>query len=208
LGTPSLPRQQIACAAICATLGAESAPGSCRRPTAAALNEEAREELRTEKELQEAAPEVAYEFSMLVGTFAAMNGTEPKGPISELLRNACIESFLTHVRNLKDFFGPNQPRRTNLWAGEYVLGWGELVDRKVWELLEAEEGRINVRLSHLSGDRRKHDPGWDLGLMLQRLAELALAFKESLPAKWHGAFENLRVERKWDSVNDEPPAAK
>ena len=82
----------------------------------------------------------------------------------ENLRNALLESFLIHLRNLYDFYYKKKDKRSDdLVAGCFFREWdiSSAIPNSV--LLKEIKQRINKHLSHLTWERVKNpEPKWDV----------------------------------------------
>ncbi len=122
-----------------------------------------------------------YEFQILLWTGKELGREENKGP----LRSVLIESFVTHLRNLIDFFctPPGKEREDDVIAADFCPGWSENMSNA---LKEAKE-RANKELSHLTLGRKSGlDPSkpWDIGGLFDEMHGVAKRFTaEASPTK-------------------------
>jgi hypothetical protein len=111
-------------------------------------------------EFAEAARHVAYEFRML--STAALDYLGDPDPVRNIL---FLEGFLTHARNLLEFFVPRRcgPRATDIWAGLFVPDWDarrhEAIALEAWAHIQG----IDKHLAHLTFARVEQPrPPWDI----------------------------------------------
>jgi hypothetical protein len=114
---------------------------------------------------------------------------ERHGPLAkELLdlagRNADIESFATHVRNLLAFLYPNKPKAGDVTALEYFANssdWQAVRPSRPKSLMVVNQ-RVPIEIGHLSfGRARRKDKAWDYRAMWLDLATVLDAFVEHVP---------------------------
>jgi len=138
---------------------------------------------------------IAFEVKMLREMASALRG----GPVSpKALRNALVETFLVHYRNLYDFLFPDYPRRTRLRddvdAGDYVPDpkqWRN--HRPEWLRHYAEHrARMNTQLAHLSYKRLRYDTrSWPDQKMAHRIEAAWLDFIAQLPSERKRWFKSV-----------------
>jgi hypothetical protein len=114
-----------------------------------------------------------YELQIFLWTGKELGRDENKGPI----RSVLIESFVTHLRNLIDFFctPPGKEREDDVIAADFCPGWSENMSNT---LKEAKE-RANRELSHLTLGRKSGlDPSkpWDIGGLFDEVHGVAKRF--------------------------------
>jgi hypothetical protein len=134
---------------------------------------------------------LAYEIKMLREMAAALRG-EGIGPRS--FRNALLETFLIHYRNLLDFFYADQ-RRTlahDVRAADYVA------DAKRWRARRppmdkeamGNRERVNAQLAHLTYRRLKYkERNWSDRRMAQQIEQLIATFGQQLPPRRRRWFQ-------------------
>jgi hypothetical protein len=147
---------------------------------------------RDELQLSEMARRhLAYELKMLRETSAALRG---KGIGPRSFRNAMLETFLVHYRNLLDFFYADQRRSLShdVRASDFVA------DAKRWKArrprLDKESSsyreRVNAQLAHLTYRRLKYNErNWPDRRMLQQIEALLATFAEQLPPRRRRWFQ-------------------
>jgi hypothetical protein len=132
----------------------------------------------TDQELRDYSKEqVVYEFWM----FRAV-GEALLAPVqmSQALRNALIESFAIHLRNLIDFFYPTQVQADDVIAAEFFD------DPKQWEKLSSvsltlfsARVRAHKEVSHLTRKRIAGAPpekGWGIGHLIDEIKRVLTQF--------------------------------
>ncbi len=82
--------------------------------------------MRTEEELREAATHVDYEIQMLGATGVLLASVQRRTSTEKAIANACLESFVLHVRNVIDFLYPPAKAKTD----------DILSDHFVWDIEE------------------------------------------------------------------------
>jgi hypothetical protein len=89
--------------------------------------------------------------------------------LSKDLKNAVLESFLIHVRNLIDFFQGTAGRergykknRKDIIIKDFIDGNGKELDIvENWKISREDKQKINKLLAHLSEDRLELERGWE-----------------------------------------------
>ena len=136
---------------------------------------------------------LSYEIKMLRETAAALQG---KGIGPRGFRNAMLETFLIHYRNLLDFFYADQRRTVahDVSAADYVIdprGWKERRPRMDREATAGRE-RVNAQLAHLTYRRLKYrQRNWSDRRMLRQIEELIEQFAGQLPARRRRWFQRV-----------------
>ena len=111
------------------------------------------EQRRIEK-LRLASKDLLYEIDMLDFTAKAL--LRPSAGKSRI-RNAVIESFAIHARNLIHFLYPGKPERDEVTASKYFMGrvkW-EDVRHVISDTLKSARGRADREIAHLTFGRQK-----------------------------------------------------
>src|SRR4051812_23493088 len=167
-------------------------PGKQALPSPAAATRRRRYEEHGDAELAEMARRhLAYEIKMLRETAAALQG---KGIGPRGFRNAMLETFLIHYRNLLDFFYADKRRALahDVSAAHYVIDpkrWKERRPRMDKEATSSRE-RVNAQLAHLTYRRLKyHQRNWSDRRMLRQIEELIENFAQQLPARRRRWFQ-------------------
>ena len=164
-----------------------SFPGGRNHPLPAPVSARRRFQAeRGELELAEMARRhLAYEIKMVRETANALRG---KGIGPRSFRNAMLETFLIHYRNLLDFFYADKKRSLahDVRAADYVIDakrWRERRPRMDKEATSNRE-RVNALLAHLTYRRLRYDErNWSDRRMLRQIEELLAAFAEQLPPR-------------------------
>jgi hypothetical protein len=147
---------------------------------------------RGELELAEMARRhLAYEIKMVRETANALRGNGI-GPRS--FRNAMLETFLIHYRNLLDFFYADKKRSLahDVRAADYVIDAKRWRDRRPHMDKEATSNRerVNALLAHLTYRRLRYEErNWSDRRMLRQIEELLAAFAEQLPPRRRRWFQ-------------------
>jgi hypothetical protein len=152
---------------------------------------------KNDEQLREMAlRHISYEIKMLRELAAGLQG-EGVGP--RTLRNALLESFLIHYRNLYDFFYPEFPAKRRLphdiSAADYLANskrWRnsrpELDKKRVIENRE----RVNCLLAHLTLRRLKYNNrSWPDRNMAETMEGLIEEFLRELPRERRAWFRSV-----------------
>jgi hypothetical protein len=129
---------------------------------------------------------VWYETCMFfLAAFAMLSGTElhlPSEGLVFLVKNATVEAFGLHLRNLLDFFRPDakKPKNTDVLAADYFDD-GRLPDDfpELSQLAKSARVRANKEIAHLTTERKKSsDPAksWPVKELTQEMLELVKHF--------------------------------
>jgi hypothetical protein len=142
---------------------------------------------------------LSYEVKMLRELADALQGN---GVGPRTMRNALLESFLIHYRNLYDFFYPDFPSRRRLpgdiCAGDY------LHDSKRWRKrrpetdakLRENRERVNSLLAHLTLRRLKYkNRSWQDRKMAAVIEELLQEFLRELPRERRAWFRAVIAKK-------------
>lgn len=112
----------------------------------------------TRDELSWSIDTLGYELRMMRGLREYMDTHSP--PDDDVLRNAILESFLLHVRNLYEFFygGTLPKKKKNNIRLDDIRAVHHFTDAAAWKpaqslYLEGEIERINKRLVHMTNQR-------------------------------------------------------
>lgn len=142
---------------------------------------------------------LSYEVKMLRELADGLRG-HGVGP--RTMRNALLESFLIHYRNLHDFFYPDFPGRKRLPHDICAVDY--LQNQKRWrkkrpdadpKLLENRE-RVNVLLAHLTLRRLKYNTrSWHDKKMASLIEELLQEFLRELPGERRAWFRAVMAKK-------------
>jgi hypothetical protein len=142
---------------------------------------------------------LSYEVKMLRELADALRGN---GVGPRTMRNALLESFLIHYRNLYDFFYPDFPGRKRLPHDICALDY--LQNQKRWrkkrpdadpKLLENRE-RVNVLLAHLTLRRLRYNTrSWHDKKMAGLIEELLQEFLRELPGERRAWFRTVMAKK-------------
>jgi hypothetical protein len=158
-------------------------------------------ELRTDKQLHDAADHVRYELEMLVYSAQHLGGwhSSPMTMPGGADRNMALECFLLHFRNLRAFLCPSlhPPRAADIVASDLHtptakdLGNPQALDA-------ANKDLLDQMLAHLTYLRSDHiavgGGGWNTGVMLLAMSEQLKTFFASLPEHMADWFPRIVVE--------------
>jgi len=135
----------------------------------------------TDQELSEYSREhVVYELWMFRSVGGALIS-----PIqmTQALRNALIESFAIHLRNLIDFFYPTQIQADDVVAAEFFddpARWATI--STISTTLSSARVRAHKEVSHLTRKRIAGAPpekGWNVGSLSQEIKSILRQFVAS-----------------------------
>jgi hypothetical protein len=102
-------------------------------------------------ELRDVSKHLLYEiqmFGMTMTMLAAFEGIDP-GSARTTMRNALMESWALHVRNLLAFLYDDRPARDDAVAGDFIEGWREKRGTKA-ALLGLAQAKTSKEMAHLS----------------------------------------------------------
>ena len=133
---------------------------------------------------------VLYEISMLVqcGQLLTHRLVSVSPALATIIRNAIVESFAIHVRNLVDFLYPGtNVKPTDVIADDFFdLGKRPPNFPAIAPSLEAARKRAHKQVSHLTTGRlAEGHPGksWPLGLVVDTLTILREFSAQAAPTK-------------------------
>jgi hypothetical protein len=148
---------------------------------------------RTEQELQDAAGHVDYEIQMLRAMVLWLSSHSSAPQAGWGVWNACLESFVVHVRNLIDFlYPPTNPRRDDVLSDHYVSDIGEWQRQRPPknQLLEDAKKRVNKMAAHLVYARANLDKNWKFAEIWTELQQVIKCFVDRLPPDRVAWFPN------------------
>jgi hypothetical protein len=130
------------------------------------------------------AEHVLYEFDMLIwlsGMWGA--GIEVGAPTPAdrtRLRNALLEAFVIHFRNVVDFLYTDNPKPTDVVAGDFcgVNTWS-LNRPPLSQSLTVARTRANKEIAHLTSDRQNGNPPtkvWDIEGLVAEIQPVIMLF--------------------------------
>jgi len=142
---------------------------------------------RTDTELHEAANHVDYELQMLNAMVLLLSSAHGATAMRQAVANACLESFVLHVRNLIDFlYPPASPKPDDILSDQYVrdeVTWRTCRPAKTPLLLDAET-RVNKLAAHLTYSRLQLDKTWKFSDIRADLCRVITCFVDQLaPAR-------------------------
>lgn len=151
---------------------------------------------KTPEQLHSGADELHYSFEMLHNCAMLLDESEIQ---DELLRNAVLESFLVHARELIKFFYPGRSDPdTDVMATDFIDASATWTPSKNFSYWEDEKARIDKRLAHMSYLRTTLDAEWQVNRIYGDLCELRddflkIAGKTKLAPKFGTPFPVLMV---------------
>lgn len=154
---------------------------------------------------------VAYEVWMMRETFqllvSMVKAQEPDETTNEdrelwlVEKNAFLESFLTHYRNVTDFLSPRgSVKETDVTAGPFL---GKALRHKIPGTPIAEREAIDTYLSHISTRRTRARKEWLLGQMFMDIEIALTAFAEELEPEvldWFNLAQSTDMAPLWTSL--------
>jgi len=145
-----------------------------------------------EAELRKAAEHVNYEMMMLRECSKRLH-PPPSDPV---LKNALIESYLLHARNLFHFLGVRDQRYgrgRDVLAPHFSVTWEP---PECPTALRGQMDRVNKRLAHLTYERLTMSDQWDVGAFTGAMAGLVGKFLPALKER-QGWFQEARNAAFW-----------
>lgn len=147
----------------------------------------------TPDELVELAKDVEYEFGMFSWAGSQLISLPtPSTDEEHDFRNACVEVFLLHLRNIIDFFA-STPSRDDVVAHHYAPGWSADMGGDELRWLLKMSRSINKRLAHLTAYRRRVPQPVDAEHVLEVGVHVLLVqrrFYAALPAPMRPLFRD------------------
>ncbi len=101
----------------------------------------------TDTQIRDAAHAVLYEVALFIGLFARLSQGETSTDL--VIRNACLEAWLLHARNLITFFETSQEdrRQDDIISEDYGFAARPLL------ITKRTQNRFNKDLAHLTFSR-------------------------------------------------------
>jgi hypothetical protein len=154
----------------------------------------------SDSDLLELSKEHLYhEIWMLFGTPTALGQLL----LNDIAKNALIESFAIHTRNLIDFFYLNYPKPDDLTASQFIdddqhTFWEDNLP-SITPFLTAVKTRANKEISHLTKRRVAGIPPqkeWLINPILDEMADLLRFFViNASPLRLHSSVKTLVLAR-------------
>ena len=147
---------------------------------------------RTDEELKETAEgPIVYEVDMLRKCASVLSS-----PLNQLTQNMALESFLVHVRNLREFLYDAGTNPDDVVAGDFFPGPGQWEDIRppVPKVLEDNRDRLNKALAHISYSRLKYKGpamAWPSQQIASELIAVVRVFLRKLPQGRSAWFSRL-----------------
>ena len=150
--------------------------------------------IRTEEELKEIAEvNIVYEVDMLRQCASVLSK-----PLNQLLENMALESFLVHVRNLREFLYGEGENSDDVVAGDFFPGPGQWEDKNIRppipKVIEDNLKRLNKALAHVSYSRLKYKgpaKKWPSQQIASELIAVVRVFLRKLPQNRSAWFSRL-----------------
>lgn len=142
---------------------------------------------RSDEELRAASKHLVFEFGMLQQTCESARVEDVRAR-----KNAFLESFAIHARNLLDFFySPDGPRKypqpDDVIAEDFfdvASDWHNERPTKS-DILASLHRRVNKEVAHLTYERLKNmtvGPSWPNSRITNEFREVILSFRKLAPA--------------------------
>jgi len=143
---------------------------------------------------------LGYEWWMIRETsFVLLNIPDIVNPI----RNALLESINIHIRNLTGFFFHSKDKSQSFYKGDWTITQlnHNLTTTEMPDMLKNYAIEVNKRMVHITDQRSKTLPKWDIeiasNLLKERISQVKMAFATDFPDKWSGdADEMTSLQRK------------
>jgi len=148
-----------------------------------------------EQVLAQAAKHVDYEIEMLKAMTSCLSTREGSPSLIVWRRNAYLESFVLHVRNLIDFlYPPKNPKPDDMHADAFVkepATWHIVRPAKTPLLIDAET-RMNKLAAHLTYARVELPKNWRCVDIYSDLCNVLQCFYDQLAPHRQGWFPSLK----------------
>ena len=125
---------------------------------------------------------VVYEVKMFLALVAVREATisSVSGGLIVLLKNAVIEATVLHLRNLIEFLYNDDPRPSDVVAGDFFTtpSW-DTIRPEISEHLESSRRRANKEMAHLTTGRRPSEDKakrWDILRLREELMPVLRLF--------------------------------
>lgn len=144
---------------------------------------------RTDDELLAVSRHLLYEIEMLAHTASWLYtimvvAEDPDPKTRSTLRNAMLESWALHLRNLLSFIYDNRPGKGAAVAADFVDGDWQQLRRELPPALRLARTRASKEIAHLLYGRAKlsdEQRTWHLAPILVELSKVLHRFLESVP---------------------------
>ncbi len=147
---------------------------------------------RTDEELKETAEgPIVYEVDMLRKCTSVLSW-----PPNQMTQSVALESFLIHVRNLRDFLYGAGTNPDDVVAGDFFPGLGqwEAIRPPMPKVIEDNRERLNKTLAHISYSRLKYKgsaKAWPSQQIASELIAVVRVFLRHLPQNRSPWFSRL-----------------
>jgi hypothetical protein len=138
-------------------------------------------------DLREFAGHIRYEIGMLRFTFKKLLEYKQLGTLTssqKMFHNAVLESFLLHVRNLRQFLTNSKSRPDDIIAIDFTedeMGGTDISNTVSEAIDDSELKRIHKMLAHISYMRLDLPKSWPIGKYHSGLFMALERFYNSLP---------------------------
>lgn len=137
-----------------------------------------------------------YEIDM-VNALPKMIGKEN----STYLNNAAVESFLIHVRALKDFFEGNNNYSDDLTCLDFKSRNGKPCSPQILELKADFKKALDKSVAHITKTRLLHKVEWDILLIRNAINKAAYLFLSSCsPEEFPSEGKRIEYISYFDSI--------
>jgi hypothetical protein len=150
-------------------------------------------------DLKELSKDLEYEVSMIVYcAHELLKSSSEDSQEAEPHRNAIIESFLVHYRNLREFFWQKDPAGDDLVATDYGFSSSGQTPTE----LESIKVAVNKRLQHLSKRRREESNAglpstYDINSITRILLTECKDFREQVGGSLDSEFPSAEKIGQW-----------
>ncbi len=147
---------------------------------------------KSDEELKETAEgQIVYEVDMLRKCASVLSR-----PPNQMTQNVALESFLVHVRNLRDFLYGAGTNPDDVVAGDFFPGPGQWEAKRppMPKIIEDNRERLNRALVHVSYSRLKYKgpaKEWPSQQIASELIAVVRVFLRNLPQNRSAWFSQL-----------------
>ncbi len=163
---------------------------------------------RLESDLQSVAADVSYEMGMFRECCSWLQRDAEVPRASSLLRNAVLEAYLIHLRNLSHFFHPSDSAHLeDILAQDFLPEHATYGSPPKPQTLQDARIPLNQLLAHLSYGRRVQRSAWNVHMLTREMAMLVVHFLLALPEErrgWFGEFQHVAL---WQALAEQRPGS-
>ncbi len=167
--------------------------------------------MKTKEKLENISHHLWYEFTMFLALVQELSKGYPPGT----MKNALLESFALHVRNLIDFLYAENPSSDDVYAGDFFPckeDWVK-IRPQITSLLEKVKKRANKEISHSTYSRievNQEEKKWRFVEIFQEMGRAFDAFvekvdEELLSPEWIDFLEARQDYRKHPPIHFSRP---